>query len=190
MVGNTLAFVYNSSLFQIAALMLLLSIKRWDRTLYRFLYAGVISLLLTVSIWAIAPSFGPGLKETIPADAASQFNLIVHDRFQALMNRLILEGPTTIPTTETVGLVAFPSFHTVMSLLVVFYSRKTALFWPVAVLNVLMIPAILGQGAHYVIDVVAGAVVFAIGAWAAAKLIRGPEQWKPVQALASDRNGA
>ena len=58
------------------------------------------------------------------------------------------------------GLVTFPSFHTAMGIIAIYCSRGTPwLFWPSLIINILMISSTPLFGSHYLIDVIAGAVV-------------------------------
>ena len=60
------------------------------------------------------------------------------------------------------GVVTFPSFHTAMGLIVLAMCRKTPLLLiPAAAGFALMICSALPLGGHYVIDLAAGAVVWA-----------------------------
>ena len=176
-VANFLAIVYHTSLGQLAVLITFLALRRYDKTLYRFLASAAASLFLTVSIWMIWPSFGPAMVATIPQSFEDSFNMIVNSGFQNQMYRSIEVGVESVPPRTTLGLVAFPSYHTIMTLLVIVYAWSTPLRWPFFLFNLAMWPAILGQGAHYVADVAAGFVVFWIGAWFARAVIKGPEVW-------------
>jgi hypothetical protein len=176
-VANYLALTYHTSLPQLTILITFLALTRRDNTLYRFLTCAAISLFITVSIWMIWPSFGPAINATIPKEFEESFNMIVNSGFQVQMLKNIENGVDSVPPTTTLGLVAFPSFHTIMTLLVIVYAWGTPLRWPFFIFNLAMWPAILGQGAHYVADVVAGFVVFWIGAMCARTVINGSELW-------------
>jgi hypothetical protein len=64
------------------------------------------------------------------------------------------------------GLISFPSFHTAGGLMVTWAMRHhRAWLVPVFALNVLLISATVLTGAHYAIDVVVTAVMFAGSVW-------------------------
>ncbi len=176
-IANTLGFIYISSLFQIVFMAAVLSLTGRDRTLYRMLLTAFVALFATVAIWIIAPSFGPAIFYTLPPEAEAKFQLVNNSRFKSEVWHLVTDGAGTVPPTPKLGLIAFPSYHTVMLLLVLVYAWDTPVRWPVVVVNIPMLPAILGQGAHYVADVVAGVLVFIAAAWMSRQKIVGPETW-------------
>jgi membrane-associated phospholipid phosphatase len=58
------------------------------------------------------------------------------------------------------GVIAFPSFHTVMAILLAYAHRPPSRsFWLVALLNGLMVLAVPPAGHHYLIDAISGALV-------------------------------
>ena len=65
-----------------------------------------------------------------------------------------------MPLDDLEGLVAFPSFHTAAGLLYIWaFWPLRLLRWPAIVVNCAMIATTPLGGAHYVIDLLAGAVV-------------------------------
>ena len=158
--GAALGYVYQSSLFQLALLILMLGFGGHRLALHRFMLVGMLSSLACIAIWSLAPSVGPG------AILAPAVELRLH-RFLAAdytrqMLALLRDGPGIVTATGLIGLISFPSMHTVMATMSVVYSRKTFAFWPLAVLNALMIPAILVHGQHHVADVLGGLVLFVV----------------------------
>ena len=89
-----------------------------------------------------------------------------------LLTRLLQEGPGRITPAVITGVVGFPSYHTVMALMVTWYCRRTILFVPILLVNLAMIPATLLHGGHHLIDLVGGLVVFSIGVQIANRLIK------------------
>src|SRR5262245_9326876 len=78
----------------------------------------------------------------------------------AELNRLLVEGVQDISTLCTVGLVGFPSFHTVMALTTIIA------VWPYRGLRILLVPicaillpGILIHGGRHLVDVVGGATL-------------------------------
>jgi hypothetical protein len=76
---------------------------------------------------------------------------------------------TVIPLDHMQGMVSMPSFHTAGALIVTWALRGSWLVFPVSALNLLLIAATFMSGTHYVIDVLAGALLSAISvaAWRA-----------------------
>jgi membrane-associated phospholipid phosphatase len=80
------------------------------------------------------------------------------DAFNALRNGSL----TTIDVSSVQGVVSFPSFHTMLGILITYAIRDTRLlFVPVAAINALMIVSTLPVGGHYLADVIAGAAISA-----------------------------
>ncbi len=90
----------------------------------------------------------------------------------------------TIDLTSIEGLITFPSFHTTMGILLTASLRPYRLVFPLALaLNALMIVSVPTQGGHYVVDVLAGAVVAGLALWGAQWLLQGetavgPRTWR------------
>lgn len=58
--------------------------------------------------------------------------------------------------TQATGLISWPSFHTAGALLVVWSLRKTWFFWPIVLLDGLLIAATVLLGIHYAVDALGG----------------------------------
>jgi membrane-associated phospholipid phosphatase len=85
--------------------------------------------------------------------------------------------------TDLGGIVAFPSYHAVLGVLLTYAHRGGVLLWPVAALNAVMLVSIPSEGGHYLIDLVAGVptAVFTIVAIRGAQLDRAG-MMRPVRA--------
>lgn len=175
-ISYILGLVYMSSLPQLFVMVAILALTGRILKLHRALFAGSLSLLLTTAIWWIAPSIGPSAFFDIPAETVQAMSLVTDMHYGAALRQLVESGLPIIQPSDIIGTIAFPSYHTVMALLVVWYLRGTALFWPALVVNVIMAPAILSHGGHHLTDVVGGVITFAIAAWAAARFIPAPAQ--------------
>ena len=60
------------------------------------------------------------------------------------------------------GIISFPSYHVVLTLLVVYALRGSRLFWPAVVLAWLTLLSVPSVGMHYLVDIPGGAAVVAI----------------------------
>ena len=90
---------------------------------------------------------------------------------------------TVIDFHELDGLISFPSFHTAGALMVTWaFRRKPWVLWPLVVVNTGLIAATFMLGAHYFVDIVAGAALFALSAW----LYRLLERHQTVVCLKAD----
>jgi PAP2 superfamily len=169
--GRFLGYVYESSLPQIVALILLLAWLNRPIVLYRFLLMGILSMVIVVAIWSVYPSIGPSAYGMVPADVQARIGLVVDAAFADRLMQLATEGIALIEPNAIMGVVAFPSYHTTMACMVVWYSRKTPAFIPALAINLLMIPAILSHGGHHLVDVFAGLVTSGVAIWAVRLLL-------------------
>ncbi len=160
--GAALAFVYNSSLWQLLGVIAVLAMLRREVALHRFLLTGALALVATLSVWTIAPSFGPAAYHDLGPEIEAAVGLVVDAQYGALLMELAANGVAIITPETIVGSIAFPSYHTVMMCLVVWFCRRTPLFWPVLLFNLPMVPAILIHGGHHAFDMIGGFAIFVI----------------------------
>lgn len=177
--GKILGVIYNSSLAQLLFLIALLAMVRREADLHRFILTGALALLGTLGIWTLAPSFGPAAVMSVSPATEQAINLVVDAEYGAKLMQMATYGIDIITPDTIIGSIAFPSYHTVMMMLVIWYARKTALALPILILNVPMVPAILVHGAHHAIDVAGGVAIFAVAAVISAKVIN-PAAKSPV----------
>ena len=144
--GRALSWVYHTSLFQMFGLIVILGFMQKHLKMYRFVCIGMLAGLMTVAIWAVFPSFGPSAYQQVPPEAANRIDLVVSNAYGSELLRLAQQGSPVLDASQFLGVIAFPSFHTVMALIAVWSSRGLILFYPVLALNTLMIPAILSHG--------------------------------------------
>tara|TARA_R110002110_G_scaffold227724_5_gene443187 strand:- start:1101 stop:2099 length:999 start_codon:yes stop_codon:yes gene_type:complete len=171
--GKAIGWVYGSSLMQLFAAIFILGFLARTVALYRMLVTGTVSLLLAVAFWWVWPSLGPSAYVTLPADVEMALGLIHgQDAGTRLMN-MAQQGNDVISPQIIMGTIAFPSYHTVMACIAVFFVVGTWFFWPMLVLNGAMLPAILSHGGHHFSDVVGGVVVFALAFGMATALVPG-----------------
>ena len=160
--AQMLGWVYQSSLVQLGAMILVLGLSGRQVALHRFMLSGILCSCFTLLIWSLAPSFGPSPYVMLAPDVEAQLGRIVDPAYAGQLLALLRNGAGTIDADRLIGLIAFPSMHTVMAAMAVCYARRTALFWPLAALNLLMIPAILVHGGHHLVDVLGGLALFAL----------------------------
>ncbi|MBA4324462.1 MAG: hypothetical protein C0426_05240 [Rhodobacter sp.] len=173
--AQALGYVYHSSLAQILLTIILLAALSRTLDLHRFLLVGIVTLILAVAIWWTVPSIGPSAFQQIPEAHRLATGLYYSPAYGELLRSLVEVGPRQISPEIVTGVVAFPSYHIVMALMVVWFTRGTLAFLPAALVNTAMIPATLSHGGHHLVDLFGGLAVFALGVWIANRLIR-PEQ--------------
>lgn len=163
-VSGWLAWLYLTSIPQLVLLIVLLGVLRRPLQLHCMIVTGIVAATATIAFWSFWPSFGPSAHVALDPDLADRAGLVVRPEYGAYLIKLGAEGLARLETHLILGTVAFPSFHTVMLLMVVVYTRGTPVFWPAVLLNLPMIPAILVHGGHHLADILGGAVVFALAA--------------------------
>lgn len=144
------AFGYMSNLWQPTVLIVAAAVCMPRRRNAETLTALCLSLAVTVAIMAASPTVGPagtvlGMGVGLP---------IITTLHTA-------PGVAALPLK---GIVAFPSFHTVMAIQFAYACRGMRGLFPAAIgLNALMLLAVPACGDHYLVDMLAGAVVAACG---------------------------
>ncbi|WP_157019759.1 phosphatase PAP2 family protein [Mesorhizobium xinjiangense] len=173
--GSVLRFVYLSSLPQLVVVILVLGFAGRRDQLHRFLLTGLLGAILTIGIWTIAPSSGPSAYYDLPEHVESALGIVVGSDYGAELNRLMANGSSRISPKDALGLIAFPSFHTVMALMSVWFMASVRPLFPLFLsVNLLMVPAILVHGGHHLVDLAGGAVVFVLGLYASRKILAVP----------------
>ena len=145
------------------------------RQMQRFLMALWLSGAATLAIFMFMPAlhafayYGIGIT-----DLHGLHPVLLENRFVAQFTALRAPGPHRIPMGELEGLVEFPSFHTTMSFLFVW--ALWPLRWlrpPVVVASLLSLSSTPIDGAHFFVDMIAGAVIAAVAIVVATRWARG-----------------
>ena len=125
----------------------------------RFLRASLIAFAIGMPLFALFPAVGPWYGYHTPGKPGQV-------DAEALL--LLLRHPGPCRFDGGAGIVCFPSFHVVWAILC------TQALWglrflriPVVIFAGLIILSTVTMGEHYLIDLVAGAVVAGIAAWTA-----------------------
>ncbi len=171
-VTRALGVVYQSALPQLMLTICLLAWYGRAVALHRFLLAGMLTLVVCVAVWWVWPSVGYVSVLPLSDDEMTASGLIYGQDYGGYLTRLLQHGPARISPEVITGVVGFPSYHTVMACLVVWYSWRTVLFIPALLVNLAMLLATLVHGGHHLIDVIGGLAVFALGVWMTNRIIR------------------
>lgn len=147
MIRSVLSHAYNSIFIQVFFSIGYFALtRRSDRNL-ELLWIGMLAALITTSLSGLFPALGPYINGDMPAWSAVLLTIR-----NGTLSKFAL--------TDMTGIVAFPSFHTVLAVLLVYVHRPPLrTFIPMAILNVLMLIAIPFAGHHYLVDVIAGIAV-------------------------------
>lgn len=144
-----LAVAYCSILPQtIGSLIYFCRIRRPDRN-DDLLWTTMLAATITTAISAFLPALGPHLKGQ-------------YVEWSATLAAIRAGSASTFALDQLQGIIAFPSFHVVAAILLV-YSHRPPLpsFRITAILNILMLVSIPFAGQHYLVDMISGAVVAA-----------------------------
>ncbi len=171
--GQALRIVYFSSVPQLIIAILILGFARQGEALHRFLITGIIGVLITFGTWAMFPSFGASSISVLPDAVQAAMPIAVNTAYGAELVRLSIEGTNYISPENVLGLIGFPSFHTVMAMMSVVFLGHFKWLRPLLYgVNALMVPAIIIQGGHHLSDMIAGGLVFAIAFYMSGHFMR------------------
>jgi membrane-associated phospholipid phosphatase len=122
------------------------------------LLAAILSVPVIVCTMVLLPAVG----------AWSQHGIGIVEPWRA--DILALRSHTLVTVVEMKGIVAFPSFHTELGILLANMARGRKWFLPVLILNLALMASVITEGAHYGVDLLGGIVV-ALVAVVASQLI-------------------
>jgi hypothetical protein len=150
-----LRLAYGSLVPQIAGSVLWFALARVSRRNEELLMSAILTLILTSSIYAAWPTLGPfvqfgghGAQPGVTAYVADVL-LLRHG------------GTASFTLAGMQGVICFPSYHTVLALLLIHAHRGQPTFAPIAIVNGAMLLAIPSEGLHYLADMIAGGAVAA-----------------------------
>lgn len=168
-----LHIVYVSSLPQMVIVILILGFGGQVDSLYRFLLTGMVGVLTAMAFWFFFPSFGTSTLYTLPPAVRDVMPLVVGPEYGAQLSRLALDGVSYLTPKDVLGLIAFPSFHTVMACMSVYFLRYSRVLFSVSLaINSLMLPAIVIHGGHHLTDLFGGIVTFCFACWLSGLIVR------------------
>ena len=172
-----LTVAYQSNGVLLAGVVALLGFTGRDAELDRFLMAFFVATLLTLAFWAIFPSFGAatylvstGAVTTLPGATVDQgFAKVLLAFKSGALKEMFLQ--------DLKGLVAFPSMHTAMALLVLYavYTIRPV-FWLCLPWTALILLSIPVDGGHHVVDVLGGIVLTWLSILAARRIVAHVEE--------------
>jgi membrane-associated phospholipid phosphatase len=155
-----LVAAYHSATTQLACLYALLALTGRSAQLAEFITLFVITFVAVVVIAAFVPAAGAyhhyQPTEEMFSNFSAQAGMWHYDVLQTLRSQAVPE----LNLSQVKGLVTFPSFHTALAIITAYAARGIRYVTaPVAVLNGLVVLSTLPEGGHYLVDVIAGALI-------------------------------
>lgn len=153
-VERVLSFAYNTWYFQIPLAPIVLALLKKSDEVHRYFMGYALYFLMAALIYYFFPTIAPAGVMQSPHFLANQHELVL--RFNEIHQHL----PVSF---HRGGLIAFPSVHVTTALTVLIAFRKIKpIFYPMLIINALLIVATMGLGYHYLSDVIMSFIVVAI----------------------------
>jgi hypothetical protein len=168
LLGIVFSALYFAALPLIAfAVIGLCAMERTDRA-SELVLAAMIGALIAIAISAVLPSSG-ALAWFRPDDSGLVHRPIVDLAYKQTFFDLRDGGATFFSLDGIKGLIAFPSYHATLNVIVVLAFRgMPKFFWPLFGLTVAMLATTPVEGGHHLADAVGGVVVAVVAVWLAA----------------------
>ncbi|HEU0162878.1 MAG TPA: phosphatase PAP2 family protein [Rhizomicrobium sp.] len=155
--------VYNLVLPEIALVLVALAWSGRAEQAYRFCLTLAAGALIAIFFWASFPSLGAKSLYSFAPDIAARLTLTVTTQYGQELVALLKNGPGFISPADMRGLIAFPSYHGVLALIVTWYGwNLRGLRWPLVALNAVILVSTPVQGGHHMVDVLAAFPVTAL----------------------------
>lgn len=163
--------IYNSLSIQTAFVVVLLGFTADRLNLEDYVLQFMISTVIAVAVFAIAPANGPCVEYDYEGTAA-QMGYVHH------LNELRSGERTTVTWRDAEGLITFPSFHTTWAILLAWSCRRrrylNVIMW---LLNGIVVLSTVALGWHYGVDV-PGGILLAVIAISASRILH-PIRYTP-----------
>ena len=167
MAGN---FLYSLSLPLVVAVMLYLAFTRRYERMELFVTSIMAGAFVTIIASGPLAAMGPYVYYAPPASLWQSFGPAVlpageGSPYIAHLEALRAGTMKLIHPARAEGIIVFPSFHTIMSLLMIFALRNAGrAFVPGLIVNLLILLSVPYEGGHYFADMISGALV-ALAVW-------------------------
>jgi membrane-associated phospholipid phosphatase len=167
-----LGIAYSSIMPQMLVIPLVLVLTGQLPRLQRFVLAFGIALVVTSLGHVFVPAAGAYVHVDLGALQQMALPADVYTPYRTL--EAVRSGAVSVIRLDSVeGLIAFPSFHTANAILLAWAMWKSRYFrLPALLLNGAMILSTPIGGAHYVVDLLAGAAVAAAAIYTACRIGR------------------
>jgi len=172
-----LKLAYLSVMPQSVVLLFALGFTKRIDEVYRLSLALAIGAVITLAVWAMAPSFGAFSVYILPNPVAAKLGLVLGFDYGHYLVQMLKDGPGFISPRDLRGIVGFPSYHTLQALVGMWYARRLALLrWPAILLNLVVLIAIPIHGGHHLVDMFGGVAVTIAAVALAARVVAFAER--------------
>jgi membrane-associated phospholipid phosphatase len=167
-VGLAASLLYVSTLPLIAFAVITLSLTQRVERAQELVLAAMIGAIIAITISGLLPAAG-GLGHFRPEGVVLAHRPIVDLDYKQTFFDLRSGLVTAFSFSDMKGLIAFPSYHATLSVLVVLAFRGIPkFFWPLLVACTLILATTPVEGGHYLTDAIAGTIVAIVSVWIAA----------------------
>lgn len=171
--AQVLDLAYRSILPQAGALIAVLALSRRHRDLQTFILAAQLSILVCGACAGLMPALGVYEHLGITAADHAGIPLATVDRHVPHVEAMWGPSPA-IQLNRIEGIVVFPSFHTTVAILFTWAVwRVPVVRWLALGINGLMVAGTPLSGGHYLVDILAGALLAIAAIAAARRLVKG-----------------
>jgi len=163
--GKYATAIYSASLPLLALTLIFLGLTGRSGRLELFVSSLIFACFATIALSGPMVAIGPYGHYNIPAELYQEFAPAVTTQGEGSLWLSHVMGLRegsykVLSLADLQGVITFPSFHTVMSVLMILALRGCgAIFWISAVLNVLILLTVPLDGNHYFADMVAGGLI-------------------------------
>lgn len=160
-----LQICYDTKILQFLTIAVILS-KSKPEYIIEFCYLFLVTLIVTFIIYMFIPAAGAYTYLTIAPESISNIGVEIGKEQGVILNHLKSQQAYTLFLHEAIGLVNFPSFHTILALLLTYATRGVTWLFCIAItLNITMLIATIPMGGHYLIDLIGGGALTLIVIW-------------------------
>jgi len=186
-IGRVSGVLYNVSLPLFLFILLFLGFKKRNDRIEEFVLLLILTGIVSNAVAALLPAEGTYLFHKPSQALISSLTPTVDPAYMSDFHGLRDGTIRQLAIAGAKGLVTFPSYHTIFSLLMVYALRGMGpVFYAALAINLGIIASTPLDGAHYLTDVIGGVAIFALLAVFASRLQRyltarfEPTVWRPV----------
>jgi membrane-associated phospholipid phosphatase len=151
---------YMTMLWQAPVVFVMLSLTGRVERLQDFAVALVVSLVITIAIFALFPALGWYGYLRITPGAFPHLSFFA--TFVSHLEDIRSGALRAIPIDDIRGIISFPSYHAAAAALAVWALWPIRVMrWPLLILNTAMVASTPIEGTHYFVDVIGGLAVSA-----------------------------